>query len=177
MLLSVLGYLPRGKYWRFWAMGAMYVVEIWVATRSRWPWVLTGVVNPAVCALGLGGRTGYLPFQVLALGRKWCIAFFIALSQLAPILSSSEGLGQSAGALEQQQLDRLDALARTMDQEVTRLMGLELSPFVGGDGEGFKELRNGMREWLVQNTVRNDPEVKSAVQRVLERRRGADRDG
>ena len=70
-----------------------------------------------------------------------------------------------------QQLDRLDALAKTADQEITRLMGLELSPFAG-EQSSMKDLRIGLREWLVQNTIRNDPEVRRAVNQVLDRRRG-----
>ena len=61
-------------------------------------------------------------------------------------------------------------LARTTDQEVTRLMGLELSPFAGKQSS-MRELRSSLKEWLVQNTVRNDPEVKAAINRVLNRRR------
>ena len=54
--------------------------------------------------------------------------------------------------------------------KVSRLMGLELTPFAEGE-EGKRELKVTLKEWLVQNTMRNDPEVKAAIGAVLTRRR------
>lgn len=50
------------------------------------------------------------------------------------------------------------------------LMQLEMTPFAG-DVQATNELRAKMRRFLVDNTVRSDAEVRSAVGRVVERRR------
>ena len=54
--------------------------------------------------------------------------------------------------------------------EVTRLLQLGLAPFKG-DAVMVGTLRRGMKEGLVLGSVRDSPEVKEAVKRVLERRR------
>jgi hypothetical protein len=61
-------------------------------------------------------------------------------------------------------------LTKTTEQEVSRLLGLDLTPFIG-EQSSIRELRLSLKEWLVQNTIRNDPEVKEAVNQVLNRRR------
>lgn len=45
-----------------------------------------------------------------------------------------------------------------------------MAPFVG-DEDGVKELRGKVKEWLVTNTIRADPEVRDAVGRELGKRR------
>ena len=167
VLLGVLGYLQSGKFWRYLVMAGLFVVELHTLTRPTFPTVLTNIINPFLISTKL--RQPYLPFQILTILRKVAITFFIALSQLGPILQGPIA-PQNGDSISAQQLDRLDALARTTDQEVTRLMGLELSPFAG-EQSSMRELRSSLKEWLVQNTVRNDPEVKAAINRVLNRRR------
>ena len=68
------------------------------------------------------------------------------------------------------QLDRLEAAAQATDVEATRLMGMEMSPFVG-DPQGLKDVKGKVKEWLVQNTIRSDPEVRDAIGTLLKRRR------
>ena len=46
-----------------------------------------------------------------------------------------------------------------------------MAPFAG-DEAAVKELRGRVREWLVQNTIRADPEVRDAMGRVLAARGG-----
>lgn len=167
VLLGVLGYLQSGKFWRYLVMAGLFVVELYTMTRPTFPAILTNIVNPFLISTKL--RQPYLPFQMLTILRKVAITFFIALSQLGPILQGPI-VPQDADAVTPQQLDRLDVLAKTADQEVTRLMGLELSPFVA-EQSSMRELRSSLKEWLVQNTIRNDPEVKAAINRVLNRRR------
>ena len=50
-------------------------------------------------------------------------------------------------------------------------MGLELMPFAN-DQAATRDLRTSLKEWLISNTIRNDPEVKGAIGVVLDRRRG-----
>ena len=128
VLLGVLGYLQSGKFWRYLLMAGLYVIELHIMTGPVFPAILTRVVNPFLSATKL--RPPYLPFQMLALLRKLSITFFIALSQLGPLVQEGQA-PQTSDTITPQHLDRLDALARTTDQEVTRIMGLELSPFAG----------------------------------------------
>ena len=45
-----------------------------------------------------------------------------------------------------------------------------MAPFAG-DEHGVKTLKGKVKEWLVQNTIRSDPEVRDAVGRALGKRR------
>lgn len=169
ILLGILGYLQSSKFWRYLVMAGLFVIELHTMTRPTFPAVLTHGINPFLTYTKL--RAPYLPFQMLTMLRKLAVTFFIAISQLSPVLQGPQA-EQVGDAVSPQQLDRLDALAKTTDQEVTRMMGLELSPFAG-EQASMRELRTTLKEWLVQNTIRNDPEVKAAIGRVLGRRRGA----
>lgn len=167
VLLGVLGYLQTGTFWRYVVMASLYVVEMHLMTRPTFPAVLTKVLNPLLNMTGW--HPPLLPFQFLTLLRKISVTFFIALAQLGPLLLGAQA-GQSGDGVSSQQLDRLDAVSKAADQEVSRMMGLEMSPYTT-DPASMRELRSGLREWLVQNTIRNDPEVSRAVQGVLDRRR------
>jgi len=68
------------------------------------------------------------------------------------------------------QLDRLDQTANLADVEATRLVDMERAPFAG-DPHVMKEVQGKIKEWLVQNTIRNDPEVKDALGKLFKRRR------
>ena len=72
------------------------------------------------------------------------------------------------------QLQRLEQLAAANDAEAARLLALDLSSFAG-DEAGTRELKGRVKEWLVQNTIRADPEVRDAVGRALEKRKGGQR--
>ena len=63
-------------------------------------------------------------------------------------------------------------VARGNEIEATRLLALDMAPFAG-DEQALKDLRGKMKEWLVQNTIRADPEVRDAVGRVM----GSRKDG
>lgn len=115
-----------------------------------------------------------LPFQFLILVRKIAFSIFIAASQLGaffqhttPPPASTSGV---PSVLESQQLTRLEQLARDSEVDASRLLALEMSPFVG-DEAGAKELRVRVKEWLVTNTIRADPEVRDAMGRVLAQKR------
>lgn len=173
VLLSVLGYLKQGTFWRYFAVATLFVIELFTITRPTFPAVLTQVLNPILA--GTGFRNPYLPYQMITLLRKITVTFFIAMSQLGPLLQDPQQVQQAAasdgsGGVSGKLLDRLDGLTAAADQEVTRLMGLELMPFAT-ESSAARNLRTTTKEWLVQNTVRNDPEVKGAIGRVLERRR------
>lgn len=156
-------------------MAGLFCIEMSMVMRPDWPAFLTKLLNPVLATTGI--RTPYLPFELISLLRKLTVTFFIALNQLSPLLqpdsadpaTSTNGV-RSADGISPQLVDRLDVLARTADAEVSRLTGLELTPFLG-ERHHMRELKSGLREWLVQNTIRNDPEVKAAVSKTLARRR------
>lgn len=50
------------------------------------------------------------------------------------------------------------------------MLALDMAPFAG-DKQALKDVRGKMKEWLVQNTIRADPEVRDAVGKVMERRK------
>lgn len=171
VLLSVMGHFQSGKFWRYLVMAALFIIEIHAMTRPHFPELLSNVVNPFLVTTKL--RAPYLPFQMLELLRKIAVTFFIAMSQLAPLLKGpqqQQAVSADGNAVSSQQIDRLEALSKATDQEITRLMGLELAPFASED-LAMKPLRGSIKEWLIQNTIRNNPEVKGAMNEVFERRR------
>lgn len=150
-------------------MASLFFFELHVMTSPSFPGLLEKVINPVLA--NFTSRAPYLPFQALSLARKLVLTFFIALSQVGPLLTGPPtALDQNGKEVQGQQLDRLDASVRAADQEVGRLLGLELTPFAA-DEASMQELKSAMRKWLVGNTVRSNADVRTAIGRVLERRR------
>ena len=112
-----------------------------------------------------------LPFQQLALARRAGLAIVIALARIGPLLQSLEGSAppNSETALLQQ-LGRLEKISKATEIEATRLLALDMTPFAGDD-ETVKGVRAQLQNWLVENTIRSDREVRDAVGRVMGRRR------
>jgi hypothetical protein len=54
-------------------------------------------------------------------------------------------------------------MSKLADAEATRLLSLSLSPF-RGDGEGARDLRGRMREWVVLARVRGSKGVREVVE-------------
>jgi hypothetical protein len=150
-------------------MAALFVIELYVMTRPQFPTTLSKFVNPILIATNI--RPPYLPFQMLELLRKIAVTFFIAMAQLGPLVKGPQPASPEGSVVTAQQVDRLEALSRATDQEVTRLMGLELAPFASED-PSMSSLRGSLKEWLIHNTVQNNPDVKSAMNGVFARRRG-----
>ena len=112
---------------------------------------------------------------MLVLARKAALTLFIALSQLGPLFQTSiagpvTSSSPSFDAQQQQQLLKLEQLAKHNEIEASRLLALDMAPFMG-DEAAVKDLRSKVKEWLVQNTIRADPEVRDAVGRAMGRRR------
>ncbi|KAI0019369.1 hypothetical protein F4780DRAFT_747404 [Xylariomycetidae sp. FL0641] len=177
--LGRLGYLEAGRYWRWVCLACLCAFEAAAVTRPRYPALLTAVVNPALARLA--GQKPYLPFQLLALARKACVALFIAFAQVGPLLAkqqqhpgeADEAAAAAAGSEEKalrQNLERLEATAKGLDADAARLMELEMAPFAG-DPEAIHSMRARLQEWLVQNTIRADPMVRDALGRSFQKRR------
>ncbi|PNS15179.1 DnaJ [Sphaceloma murrayae] len=166
-VLSFLGYMKFGSFWRYWAIAVMFVFEIHMLTRPDSPALLTKVINPIVTTFS--SHPPYLQFQLLALLRKILLSFFIALSQIGPVIFPPSPIDGKEPT--HQQLDRLDMMVKQTQQEAMRLTALELTPFVN-NAPAMQELRTGMRQWLVDNTIRSNPQVRDAIGRVLQPRQG-----
>lgn len=65
---------------------------------------------------------------------------------------------------------RLEGIAKASEIESSRLLAMDMAPFAG-DEQGTNELRGRVKEWLVNNTIRADPEVRDAMGRALAGRR------
>lgn len=167
VLASTFGYLRSGTTWRYLVLAAMFVMEMHVLTRPEFPALLTAIVNPVLVVTRL--RQPYLPFQGLSLLKKLAITFFIALSQLERLLKPLAPQALTGDSVAPHELDRLDALTRATEQEVSRILGLELAQY-GADPASGAVLRSTTKDWLVQNTIRNDAEVSSAMRTVSSKR-------
>ena len=155
--------------WRFIFFGALLIFEVITITRPHPIPFVTKVLNPFFSTIVRQSR--YLPFQQLIFARKIVVTISIAFSQLGPLIAGDQTTATPAKQLTQaQQLDRLDHLTRQADQETSRLLGLELSAFAG-DEAALADVKTKMSQFLVQNVVRNDPEVRNAVGEVMKRRR------
>lgn len=169
IMLGFTGYLQWGRFWRYLTFCTLFVLELHTLTRPYYPPLLTKAMNPVFSSLTK--HTPLLPFQLLILARKATFTFFIALSQIGslyPTPPSASGI--SASTHDEQQMTRLENIAKGTEAEADRLLAMDMSPFAA-DEQGTKELRGRVREWLVNNTIRSDPEVRDAMGRVLGRRR------
>lgn len=177
--LPRLGYFQQGMYWRWVAFASLFLLEVHAVTRPRHPWLLTALVNPLL-ARALGpARPPYLPFQAVALARKLSVTLSVALNQVVPYLTAETRggrlqLGRSGGgeARARQSLDELERAALGVDEDASRMVQMELAPFAG-DPQVLASLRDKMRRWLVDNTVRSDPMTRDALQRYKRRRQDA----
>ncbi|TAQ90875.1 hypothetical protein B7494_g805 [Chlorociboria aeruginascens] len=168
--LGLLGYLEWGKYWRWLSLIILCVFELHTISRPYFPLIAAKLLNPILTTFS--SHPAYLPFQLIQLARKLSITLYIAFGQIGPLLQAPTALPQHGNpeVILKQQLDRLEATAKTADIEASRLMGMEMSPFVG-DPQALREVKGKVQEWLVQNTIRNDPEVRDAIGTTLKRRR------
>jgi hypothetical protein len=167
-LLGLLGYLEWGKYWRWLTLFSLCVFELTVISRPSFPTIASKVINPLLTTFTK--HPPYLPFQLISLARKLSITLYIAFSQIGPLLQPPTAADTTPEAALSTQLQRLEATAKSADVETTRLMGMEMSPFAG-DVEALKDMKGKVKEWLVQNTIRNDPEVRDAMGNLLKKRR------
>ncbi|KAH7026126.1 membrane associated DnaJ chaperone-like protein [Microdochium trichocladiopsis] len=177
--MGMMGYLEWGKYWRWLTIVVLCVFELHTVTRPAYPRLVAAVINPLLTRFTHHGP--YLPFQLITLARKLSVTFYIALSQIGPLVlrggNNASGKGGTAAStgdtsekVLRQTLDRIEQAAQTLDADASRLMELEMAPFAG-DPALVNSMRGKLREWLVQNTIRSDPMVKDALGRSFQKRR------
>lgn len=171
ILLGFTGYMQQGRYWRYVLFGALMILEVHLITRPYTSPILENFINPGLESMST--HPPILPFQLIQLARKATFTLFIALSQIGSLFPPDPLSSNSNRVLppqEMQQLVRLEQTAKGMEAEASRLLAMDTAPFVG-DEQGTKELGNKVREWLVTNTIRADPEVRDAMGRAMVKRR------
>ncbi|KAI4245896.1 MAG: hypothetical protein LQ352_006491 [Teloschistes flavicans] len=155
--------------WRYLVFVCLGIVEYHTLTRPYWSPFLTKVLNPLLTTFT--SHPPLLPFQFLALAHKAVFTFFIALGQLSPPLARpNQPTTSSSSAFDEQQLQRLEQMAMNTEIESGRLLGLEMAPVLG-DEAAQNDMKRKVSEWLVQNTIRSDPEVRDAIGRFRQKRR------
>ena len=169
-LLAFTGYLQRGKFWRFVLFAALAVLEMHIITRPYMPPILDKFLNPIL--ENITRHPPLLPFQLIQLARKIIFTAFIALSQIGALLPPPSTIATAPSTSQQdlQQLTRLENIAKTSDAEAARLLAMETAPFVT-DEQATRDLSSKVKEWLVNNTIRADPEVRDAMGRAMTKRR------
>ena len=135
-------------------------------TRPYPPSLLVNVINPLITIFP--HQPPLLPFQMLGLARKVSLTISVALSQLGPYFE--RGSTQAPNVIDQARLSRLEQLAMANEAEATGLLKMEMLPHAK-DKEKTKELKVGIRDWLVENTTKVDPGVRQAISSATERRR------
>lgn len=183
-----LGYFTQGIYWRWTAFAALAVFELQTVTRPDHPWLLAGLANPLLTHVTnpllafwapAAVHPPYLPFQALAIARRLSLILTIALNQVLPYLTADTRSGRiqlrkPAGADEEARarhsLDELDQALAAVREEATRMVRTEVAPFAG-DPRLLEMLKAKMKRWLVDNTVRNDPMTRAAINQRISRRR------
>ena len=169
VILSFTSYLQYGKFWRYLTFASLFVLEYHTITRPYFSPILTKILNPMLATIST--HPPLLPYQLIILARKTTFTLFIALSQLGNLFPQPPSAASgNASQHDQQQLMRLENITQKSEVEATQLLAMDMAPFAG-DELGSKELRSRIREWLVNNTIRSDPEVRDAVGRALAKRR------
>jgi hypothetical protein len=171
LALVVLNYfwLPKwGQYWRYLAVLSIIFLELFFLTHI-WEPPAFSVYSARAAHTFLPGilPTHLLPFQLLTLARRMSMSLNIFISQLAPPAARNKA---EQDRHTQQHISHLNQVATRTDAEAGGLLSLGLAPF-RGDRDKVEVLRRGMKEGIVMSAVRNSPEVKEAIRRVVERRR------
>lgn len=181
-----LGYFSQGIYWRWLAFAAIFVFEVHAITRAGYPWFLERLVNPflvrvanPVLAFWAPGAVHppFLPFQAVAIARKLSITLTIALNQVVPFLTADTRGGRvqvkkqgSEDAKAAQSLDELEKMLHAVHTEGARMVQMEVMPFAGNP-QNMDMLKQKMKLWLRDNTVRSDPMTRTAITQNIARRR------
>ena len=171
-LIAFTNYLQWGRFWRYFTLTGLFILEYHTISRPYPSPILTKVINPLL--VRLTWHPPLLPFQLILLARKATFTFFIAIGQLGQLFPQPPPASNTPSSIhDQQQLARLEGIAQAHEVEASRLLAMDMTPFAK-DEAGRTELRDRIREWLVNNTIRSDPEVRDAVGRaIMKRRTGA----
>lgn len=167
-VMGFMGYLNFARYWRWYALAAMAVLELHTATRPASS--ILELLNPVLTS-PLVNHPPILQFQLIEFARRCCITLYIALSQIGPLLypPRANEKGDDEAALRAQ-MDKITAGVLEADVSTSRLLDVHLTPY-RGDEAMMNRVRGRITDWLVQNTIRSDPMVKDAMGTTLRKRR------
>ncbi|KAF7560471.1 hypothetical protein G7046_g3660 [Stylonectria norvegica] len=170
-VLGLFGYMEFGKYYRWLVLLTLCTFELHAVTRPGFPPLLQAINTVRT---SLTSHEPYLPFQLISLTRKLTLTFYIAMSQIGPLLAMRFGRTQKSSQDDdkalQQGMERLESLGKQLDDDAVRLIDMEMAPYKG-DAAATANLKAKMREWLVQNTIRADPMVRDALGTSFRKRR------
>ncbi|KAF2637371.1 hypothetical protein P280DRAFT_472088 [Massarina eburnea CBS 473.64] len=169
---NALGFLKDGAYWRYVAILAVALLDVRTAMRPDHPSFLTKWLNPLVTSWGI--RPAYLPFQITIIAKKASISAAQFLGLLIPLYRDNPEKpakpAEDSDTERHQQIDRLEALIRNSNQDVSRLLDLESTPFKENE-QAKSELKEAMKKYMVQNVVHQEREVRNAIGQSMEKRR------
>jgi len=196
--MGFLGFFEWGRYWRYLAFASLALFEFHTVTRAAHPSLPPNILTPVLNLLvDRGYLVPYLPFQTLQFAHKAIITLFIALNQLGPLFRPMGQAGMAASgsdaATAAQQMSRLEQIIGVNQAVAGQLLALDVAPFRNEDqqlngveprgvregqqlsppGPSVRKLGEKLKEWYVLNEVRQQPEVKDAVARVMQRRSAA----
>jgi hypothetical protein len=169
---NALGFFTDGSYWRYLGLLAVAALEMRTALRPDHPAFLSKYLNPLITSSHF--RPPYLPFQIIAITKKSAISLAQFLNLLMPLYRIDPSKpAKPTGDMEDarhKQLDRLSALVSESNNDANRLLELESIPY--RDNEKAKsELREALKNYMVQNVVHQEKEVRNAMGEVMMRKR------
>lgn len=135
-------------------------------TRPGYPVLVVKVVNPLLKAFT--GRQGYLPYQAISMIRRIAVSMFVAAAQIAPQFQDPRATPDSPEA-QQQVLRQLAIINGELDGDAQRMLNLETAPFFAEEALSSR-LKSSLTSWLIQNEVRNEAGVQSAIRKVVARK-------
>jgi hypothetical protein len=157
VILSVLGKFQTGRWWRYYILITLWVFDLTLLSR---PYPVLPTI-PFTKPL--------LAFEIVTLARNIVIPIFIAFNQLGPYLIQQKQTKSPTMPLEER-LGQLAALATHLEKEAALVQHTEIVPFEH-DPQALKQVERGIGNWLVEMQVRNDPEIRDAMGKALQRRR------
>src|ERR1700761_2405991 len=114
--------------WQYVTAIALFMFEAHTVTRPGFPIIAEKFINPLFELLST--RSGYLPFQTIAIIRRIAVSLFIAAAQIAPQFRRQENMSDSPQN-QQQALNQLAAVTKEIDSDTQRMLNMETSPFLG----------------------------------------------
>ncbi|KAK5074075.1 hypothetical protein LTR64_006783 [Lithohypha guttulata] len=171
-----------GKFWRYLIITSSFVLELYLLTHDI-P-ALPSTLETALTYLRTYTTLGsilpphLLPYQILEITSRLTLSLNIFISQVS-VLFPSTAPPSITDAAEMRNwmaqltssLSLLNTTSQRLDGEASTLLQLQFAPY-RGQARHVGELRRGMKEGMVLGGVRGHPEVKEAVQRVIEIREG-----
>lgn len=148
---------------------ALFTLETFTLTRTYN--IFDSIPSPFLTILPI---QPLLPFQQITLARKATVAFFIALGQLSPLLTSPavvDGSNKPNTAAElvaqlRPRLDQLQALVTITSQQAVQSVESEFMPFQGEES-GLERVERRLEDYFVESKVNADENVRQAMREAM----------